>query len=159
MLQADVAVISGMVILGSDWPASTYSLRGALSLELEVTGHKRDLHSGTFGGVVHKPLQALSEIIAQLHDADGRIAISGFYDKVRRWPDAEWRYMARAGLADEEILRNAGSTAGWGEPSFSLYERRPFARRLPSLALPAATRALAKLNFRLVPDQDPGKIE
>jgi acetylornithine deacetylase/succinyl-diaminopimelate desuccinylase-like protein len=170
MLQADVAVISDMAILTSDRPAITYALRGALSLELEVTGQKRDLHSGTFGGVVHNPLQALCEIVAQLHDRAGRIAIPGFYDKVRSWPAAERRTMARTGRADEKIMHDAGATAGWGEAGFSLYERatiRPafsvtgiiggYQGAGPKSVIPA--HATAKLNFRLVPDQDPAEIE
>lgn len=57
---------------------------GALSLELEVLGPKRELHSGLFGGIVYNPLQALCEMIAQLHSANGRVNIPGFYDRVRR---------------------------------------------------------------------------
>jgi len=170
MLQADVAVISDMSILAPDRPAITYALRGALSLEVEVSGPKRDLHSGLFGGVVHNPLQALCEMIAQLHDRTGRIAIPGFYDKVRAWPAAERRFMARSGPADAQILRNAGAQEVWGEPDFSLYERATIRPALsvtgmsggyrgagPKSVIPA--RAVAKLNFRLVPDQDPVEIE
>jgi acetylornithine deacetylase/succinyl-diaminopimelate desuccinylase-like protein len=170
VLQADVAVISDMAILGPDRPAITYALRGALSLEVEVSGQKRDLHSGTFGGVVHNPLQALCEMIAKLHDATGQIAIPGFYDTVRSWPPAERSYMARSGPADAQFLRNAGASTGWGEPGYSLYERAAIRPALsitgitggyqgagPKSVIPA--RASAKLNFRLVPDQDPGEIE
>lgn len=170
MLQADVALISDMAILAPDRPALTYALRGALSLELEVSGAKRDLHSGIFGGVVHNPLQALCEIIAQLHDQAGRIAIPGFYDRVRKWPAAERRFMARSGPADAQILRNAGSRASWGESGFSLYERATIRPALsvtgitggyqgagPKSVIPA--RATAKLNFRLARDQDSAEIE
>jgi acetylornithine deacetylase/succinyl-diaminopimelate desuccinylase-like protein len=62
-LKADVAVMSDMPMLGLHRPAITYSLRGGLSLELEVTGPDRDLHSGIFGGAVHNPLQALARLL------------------------------------------------------------------------------------------------
>jgi acetylornithine deacetylase/succinyl-diaminopimelate desuccinylase-like protein len=169
-LAADAAVMSDTRMLAADRPALTYSLRGGLGLELEVTGPRRDLHSGTFGGAVHNPLQALCEIIAGLHDAAGRIAIPGFYGRVRLHAPAERAFMERAGPPDAKILADAGVSRGWGEPGWSIYERTTIR---PSLAVTGVTggyqgegskavipaRATAKLNFRLVPDQDPRQIE
>lgn len=169
-LAADVAVVSDMAMRGRDRPAITYALRGALSLELEVRGQELDLHSGVFGGVVHNPLQALCELIARLHHANGRIAVPGFYDQVRSWPVRERRFMAANGPADREILRNASSSLPWGESGFTLYERATIRPSLtvtgitggyqgagPKSVIPA--HAKAKLNIRLVPHQEPGHIE
>jgi acetylornithine deacetylase/succinyl-diaminopimelate desuccinylase-like protein len=170
LLAADVAVMSDTRMLAADQPALTYALRGGLSFELEVAGQKSDLHSGNFGGAAHNPLQALCEIIAKLHDADRRIAIPGFYDRVRRWGGAEREFMAANGPSDEQILRDAKAELGWGERGYSLYERTTIR---PSLSVTGVTggyqgegvkavipsRATAKLNFRLVPDQDPAEIE
>jgi acetylornithine deacetylase/succinyl-diaminopimelate desuccinylase-like protein len=122
-LAADVAVMSDTRMLAPDRPAVTYALRGSLGLELEVRGPEHDLHSGNFGGAVHNPLQALCEMIARLHDPDGRIAVPGFYDRVRRWGDVERGFMARNGPSDAEILRDARARKGWGERGYSLYER------------------------------------
>ena len=169
-LRADVAVMSDTAMLGPDRPAITYGLRGGLSMELELRGMKSDLHSGTFGGAIHNPLQALCEVIAQLHDTNGRIAIPNFYDRVRSWPKEERDYMARMGRTDEQILADAKTKAGWGERGFSLYERTTVR---PSLSLAGIvggyqgagvkavipSRAVAKLNFRLVPDQETDEIE
>jgi len=169
-LAADAAVMSDTRMLGPDQPALTYSLRGGLGMELEVTGPKRDLHSGTFGGAVHNPLQALCEIVAGLHGPDGRIAIPGFYDRVRRPDERERAYMATVGPTDEKIVADAGAEKGWGEAGWSIYERTTVR---PSLAVTGITggyqgegtkavipsRATAKLNFRLVPDQDPREVE
>ena len=83
-LAADAAVMSDTRMLGPNRPAINYAERGALYLEIEVHGPEHDLHSGNFGGAIHNPLQALCEIIAKLHDANGRIAIPGVYDSVRR---------------------------------------------------------------------------
>src|SRR5439155_5139057 len=77
---ANVAVVSDMPMRGPDRPAITHAMRGGLSLELQVGGPGRDLHSGIFGGAVHNPLQALCEIVRRLHDNTGRVAIPGFYD-------------------------------------------------------------------------------
>lgn len=169
-LKADVAVMSDTTMLGPDRPALTYALRGGLSMELELCGMKSDLHSGNFGGAIHNPLQALCEMIARLHDSNGRIAIPDFYDRVRTWPPEERDYMMRVGRTDEQILADAKTRAGWGERGFSLYERTTVR---PSLSVTGIvggyqgtgvkaiipSRAIAKLNFRLVPDQQPDELE
>jgi acetylornithine deacetylase/succinyl-diaminopimelate desuccinylase-like protein len=168
-LRADAAVISDTRMLAPDRPAISYAQRGGLRAELEVKGPPHELHSGNFGGAVLNPLQALSEMIARLHDAHGRVAIPGFYDDVRRWGEEERAFMERTGPTDEQILQDAKVERGWGESGFSLYERttiRP-ALTLNGMAgghhgrgsksiIPA--QAVAKLSFRLVPNQDPQKI-
>jgi acetylornithine deacetylase/succinyl-diaminopimelate desuccinylase-like protein len=168
-LAADVAVMSDTRFLAAEQPALTYALRGGLSMELEVRGAQGDLHSGNFGGAVHNPLQALCEIVAQLHDRHGRIAISGFYDCVRRWSDTERAFMARQGPSDEQLLCDARAQTTWGERGYSLYERVTIRPSLsvtgiaggyagPGVKAVIPARAVAKLNFRLVPDQDPTQI-
>lgn len=169
-LRADVAVISDTRMLASDRPAISYAQRGLLSLDWEVRGPEQDLHSGNFGGAVCNPVQALCEMIAKLHDSQGRVAIPGFYDDVRQWSEKERADMARTGPGDRQILANARVEKSWGERGYSLYERttlRP-ALTLNGVAggyrgsggkaiIPA--RARAKLSFRLVPDQRPKVIE
>ena len=167
---ADVAVLSDTRILAPHQPAITYGLRGALSLELEVTGPKIDLHAGNFGGAIRNPLQTLCEIVASLHDSNGRVAIPGFYDKVKHVNMLERSYLAEVAPSDKDILRAAAAKQGLGEPGFSLYERTTIRPALtinglsggyqgtgPKAVIPA--RALAKLNIRLAPDQNPDEIE
>jgi acetylornithine deacetylase/succinyl-diaminopimelate desuccinylase-like protein len=169
-LAADCAVISDTQIPATNRPAITYSLRGALSLELEVLGSDQELHSGLFGGVVHNPLQALCEMIARLHDANGRINLPGFYDRVRQWDARERAYMKQVGPSDERILRNAGTTKAWSEPAYTLYECTTIRPAVtvsgivggyqgPGVKCAIPTGAVAKLNFRLAPDQDPQEID
>src|SRR5262249_4903808 len=169
-LTADVAVVSDMRILGPNEPALTYALRGALSLEVEVSGPGQDLHSGTFGGAVHNPLQALCELVAGLHDAGGRVAIPGFYGRVRLADDEERAYLAHVGPTDEQLLRDAQAEEGWGESGYTLYQRTALRPALtvnglrggyqgPGGKAVIPARAAAKLNFRLVPDQDPDEAE
>lgn len=168
-LRADAAIMSDNCMLGPDRPVISYANRGNLRVELQVAGPQTDLHSGNLGGAVHNPVQGLCELVASLHDSKGRITIPGFYDDVRIWSTKERERMARSGPSDREILRDASIVHGWGEEGFSLYER--IALR-PSLALNGVAggyagpgvkaiipnRAIAKMSFRLVPDQDPHKI-
>jgi acetylornithine deacetylase/succinyl-diaminopimelate desuccinylase-like protein len=169
-LAADAVVVSDAPMLGRDRPAISYGARGALSLELHVFGPKHDLHSGNFGGAVHNPLQALCEIIARLHDAKGRIAIPGVYDKVRKVSAAESARMAWTGPTDAKILADAQTERGWGESGHSLLERLTLRPALTVNGILGGyqgsgakgvipSRASAKLSFRLVPDQDPREID
>ena len=168
-LGANAAVMSDTRMLAPNRPAISYAERGTLRLELEVRGPQQDLHSGNFGGAVHNPLQALCEMIAGLHDAGGRIAIPGFYEDVRTWSNKERDYMARTGPRDAEILKDARVEKGWGEQGYSLYERTTVRPALTVNGIVGGyqgsgvkavipSRALAKLSFRLVPDQDPQKV-
>jgi acetylornithine deacetylase/succinyl-diaminopimelate desuccinylase-like protein len=169
-LRADAAVMSDTRILGHDRPAITYALRGSLGLELEVVGPAQELHSGHFGGAVPDPVQALCSTVALLADRRGRIRVPGFYDRVRHWSDAERERMRRAGPSDAELLRQAGVGRPWGEREYTIYERTTIRPALivngitggyqgpggKSIIAPTAT---AKLQFRLVPDQDPAEVE
>lgn len=168
-LAADVSVMSDTRMRGPNRPALTYALRGGLSLEIEIVGAKSDLHSGNFGGAIQNPLQALCEVIGRLH-AKGLIAIPHFYDRVRRWPESERGYMAHTGPTDAQLLASAKAEKGWGERDFSLYERTTIRPSLsvsgisggyqgPGVKAVIPARATAKLNFRLVPDQQPDEID
>jgi acetylornithine deacetylase/succinyl-diaminopimelate desuccinylase-like protein len=167
---ATAAVISDTPMLAPDRPTITESLRGALSVEIEVRGPRADLHSGNFGGAILNPLQVLCDIVASLHDARGAISIPGFYDRVLPLSRDERSYMARRGPTDAKILRDAGATRGWGEPGFSLYERMTARPALSvngivggyqgpgaKAVIPAC--ALAKISMRLVEEQSPDEIE
>ena len=168
-LRAVAAVISDTRMISADQPAISYAQRGGLRAEIEVHGPPQELHSGAFGGAVHNPAMALCEIVAGLHDDHGRVAIPGFYDDVREWGEKERDYMARFGPSDDAILRDAKVEDAWGESGYSLYERTTIR---PDLSvngilgghtghgakgvIPAS--ALAKVSFRLVPDQDPDRV-
>jgi acetylornithine deacetylase/succinyl-diaminopimelate desuccinylase-like protein len=169
-LAADAVVMSDTTMLGPEQPAITYGMRGALYLELEVRGPEHDLHSGNFGGAVHNPLQALCEIIAKLHDRDGRIAIPGIYDRVQTQGLAERERISEFGAPDAMVLKDAQAQRGWGERGYSLYQRLTVRPALTVNGIsggyqgPGAKgvipgRAVAKLSFRLVPHQDPCEVD
>lgn len=168
-LAADVAVISDSHILSEEQPTIVYGLRGLAYLEVHVETSRGDLHSGTYGGAVHNPVQALCEIVAQLHDANGTITVPGFYDEVRALSESERGELARVPYTDATLLAETGAPQPWGEREFTVVERttaRPtlelngiwggFSGEGAKTVLPA--RAGAKISMRLVPDQDPWRI-
>ena len=165
-LAADAAVLSDAPMRAPNRPALIYALRGALSLELEVSRLGHDLHSGNFGGAVANPLDGLCAILSGLRGHKGRIAIPGFYDRVHAVPARERARLARAGPSPAELLKDV---TGAGEPGFTPYERTTIRPALtitgmtggyqgpgPKAVIP--TRAAAKLDLRLVPDQQPVEI-
>ncbi|MFC1959763.1 dipeptidase [Chloroflexota bacterium] len=169
-LAADVIVISDGSMPAENQPALEYGLRGIVSMELIVTGPQRDLHSGHYGGSIHNPLQALAEILTGLHNADGSVAVAGFYDNVQPLDEAERATLAEiAPWIEEEWQTVTGAPAPWGEPDYAINERigaRPtleingmaggFYGEGFKTVIPA--QALAKISCRLVPDQDPARI-
>ncbi|GAB4571146.1 MAG: dipeptidase [Anaerolineae bacterium] len=169
LLAADVVLVSDTHSRSLEQPTIVYALRGMTYMELEVTGPTRDLHSGTYGGMVHNPAQALCEIIARLHDANGTITVPRFYDRVRQLDDDERAELNRAPYTEEDLKRETGVPAAWGEAEYRLHERtgaRPtlevnglvsgWTGEGAKTVLPA--RALAKISCRLVADQDPLEI-
>lgn len=168
MLKADICMISDTPITSLEQPSIYYSLRGIVAMEIEVSGPKQDLHSG-MGGMIHNPAQAIAEIVAQLHDADGRVAVPGFYDAVRDLTDDERRLLARSTHYDAGWQAMMGDLPEWGEAGYSKHEKtgaRPtlevngiaggYAGDGFKTVLPASARA--KISCRLVADQDPQVI-
>lgn len=169
-ITADTVVISDGVIRDIDQPSITYGLRGIVTMEVHVQGPQSDLHSGHFGGVVHNPVQAITEIIAQLHDENGAVAVPGFYDNVAILDDEERALLAESNmLMEEEWRKVANPPAKWGEHGYNMHERigaRPtleinglyggYTGEGFKTVLPAS--AHAKISCRLVANQDPARI-
>jgi acetylornithine deacetylase/succinyl-diaminopimelate desuccinylase-like protein len=169
LLKADFCLNPDSGMLGAQYPTITYGLRGLATFELRISGPAGDLHSGVFGGVVHNPAVALAELIAGMHDADGRITLPGFYDDVPALTEAEHADFARLPTDAAYYLAQTGVPALWGEQDFLPDERvgaRPtlevngmlsgFTGAGFKTVLPA--QAMAKISCRLVPHQDPAKI-
>ncbi len=168
-LAADVIVVSDTGMLGPDQPALCYALRGLLYTQIDVTGPTRDLHSGEFGGAVQNPGNALCAIVAALKDADGRVRVPGFYDRVRPLTVAERALFLEVPFDEAGFIHEAGSPGPFGEPGYSTLERvwvRPtcdvnglvsgYTGEGAKTVLPS--KASAKVSMRLVPDQDPAEL-
>ena len=84
MLACDFAINPDSGMIGKEYPTITYALRGLAYFELRIYGPAQDLHSGIYGGVIHNPAIALAELIAGMHDSEGRVTLPGFYDRVQK---------------------------------------------------------------------------
>jgi len=169
LLACNCVVISDCSQFAPGQPAITYGLRGIAYYELRLAGSKQDLHSGTFGGGVSNPANALCRMLAALINDRGQIQLPGFYDDVVPLTDRERKAFADLPFDEAQFMQQLGVKALDGEAGFSTLERR-WARPtfdINGLAsgyqgegaktvLPA--RAMAKFSFRLVPRQDPKAI-
>ena len=168
-LSCDVIAVSDTGMIGPGIGTFTYGLRGIACMEVTLHGPSTDLHSGVFGGSIANPSTAIARIISSLHDSDGKIQVSGFYDDVREIQEWERDAWASLPVNEAETLELTGSSELFGEKGFTDAERR-WARPTAELngigggyqgegsktVIPS--KSFAKLSFRLVPDQDPEKI-
>ncbi|MGD9126947.1 MAG: dipeptidase [Planctomycetia bacterium] len=169
-LACDCIVVSDTNQLGPGKPAITCGLRGIQAVELFLEGPNKDLHSGSFGGSVMNPGNALCKIISALVDDEGRIQIPGFYDDVVELTDAEREQLASLPFDEEAYREQLGVDELFGEKDRTTLERR-WTR--PTLDINGLTcgyqgegsktivpaKASAKISCRLVPNQDPEKIK
>src|SRR3954470_5687052 len=168
-LACDVVVISDSTMFAPGLPSILSSLRGLAYFEINVTGPSGDLHSGIYGGAVVNPAMALARILATMHDADGRVAIDGFYDDVDDWGNKARQDIRKLPFDEEHFRKEVGAPALGGEKGFTSLERvwiRPtcevngllsgYTGEGAKTVLPA--KAMAKVSCRLVPDQTPDRI-
>ena len=168
-LACDAVMVSDSAFFAKGVPSIVYGLRGLAYMEVIAHGPDRDLHSGSYGGAVANPADALAGMIAALHDEDRRIAVPGFYDKVRQLTPAEREEYTRLPHDEEAYMADLGVDGLQGEAGFSTLERlsaRPtlevngiwggYMGEGAKTVLPAY--AGAKISCRLVPDQDPDDI-
>ena len=170
-LAADAVVVSDSPMFAKGVPSICYGLRGLCYVQVDVEGPSVDLHSGSFGGAVLNPANALARIIAGLQDASGKVLVPGFYENVRELGAAERKETRRLPFDAKAWLASAGHPpAPWGEPGYHVLERiwaRPtldvngiwggYQGEGAKTIIPA--RASAKISMRLVPDQTPGEIQ
>ena len=168
-LVADVAIISDTGFFEGNIPAITVSLRGLMYAQIDVVGSRVDLHSGSYGGAVQNPANALAGIIAALKGPDGRIRIPGFYDAVVALTEEEQASIAELPF-DEDGYRQDSHIEGLvGEVGYSTLERRATRPTLDVNGLwggfqGAGTKTIipahahAKVSCRLVAAQEPGDI-
>ncbi len=170
MLKADVVLNCDGGIFAPDVPSITYGLRGLVYFELELKGPKQDLHRRQYGGTIRNPIHVLCELIAKMHDENGKVTLPHFYENVRPLSEEEKTLLAQIPHSDEEWKKFVGMSQLYGETGYSTIERigvRPtldangiiggFTGEGAKTVLPS--KASAKISMRLVPDQESEKME
>jgi acetylornithine deacetylase/succinyl-diaminopimelate desuccinylase-like protein len=164
-LAADLILISDTSIIANDTPSVETGLRGLTYMEVAVTGPNRDLHSGVYGGAVANPANVLCQMIASLHDADGKVTVKGFYDKVDELSQEERDALESAPFDLEAYKLDLDIADVAGEKGYTTRERASIRPTLDvngiwggytgegsKTVLPS--KAFAKISMRLVPHQD-----
>jgi acetylornithine deacetylase/succinyl-diaminopimelate desuccinylase-like protein len=152
-----------------DTPTSCTGMRGLIAAQVDFTGPTGDVHSGSFGGAIPNPITELVRVLAQLHDADRRVTVPGFYDGIVELTDTDRELIGKLPFDERTWLGNAKSSAAVGEAGYSTLERvwaRPTAEingihgghTGPGSKTIVPSEAHAKLSFRLVAGQEPTVI-
>ncbi len=168
-LRCDAVVVSDTGIPSPKHPALTYALRGIAAFEVIVRGPDRDLHSGIFGGSVQNPAMALAQMLAQVHDAHGRVTIPGFYRGITKLSTYERKLMARIPFNQTAYRKFLGVPELHGESGFTPDEQRTARPTFEINGLTSGYQgegsktivpawARAKITARLVPGQVPGQV-
>ena len=168
-LAADVILVSDTTMISEKVPSINCGMRGLAYLEVTVTGPNKDLHSGHYGGAVANPIQVLCEMVASLIDADGRVTVPGFYDKVVELSAADRAMLARAPFDLEEYKAFLDIADVRGEKGYTTLERTGIRPCLdvcgiwggytgPGAKTVLPSTAHAKISMRLVPDQTAEEI-
>jgi len=169
LLACDAVAISDTGWYAPDLPTIVYALRGMAYFQVDVFGPNRDLHSGSYGGMVQNPLNAIGKLIAALQDVDGRITVPGYYDDVAILSEVEKAEFRKVETPESEVAADLGVPALWGEKGFSAIERN-WAR--PSFDVHGiwggfsgegaktviASRGGFKFSSRIVANQDPERV-
>jgi acetylornithine deacetylase/succinyl-diaminopimelate desuccinylase-like protein len=168
-LKCDLIAISDTGMIARQTPTFSYGLRGIAAMEVRAYGPSSDLHSGIYGGAVANPATAIARLVASLHDANGHVAVEGFYDNVTPLQDWEREAWSRLPFTDDDLRTVTGAKDLFGEKGYTSLERvwaRPtaevngiwggFQGAGSKTVLPRE--AFVKLTFRLVPNQTPAEI-
>jgi acetylornithine deacetylase/succinyl-diaminopimelate desuccinylase-like protein len=170
LLAAEAVLSADGAMWRVDEPSLTVASRGLCGLELTLTAASKDLHSGRHGGGVANPLHAMAQLIASLHEPDGRVAVDGFYDEVRELSTQERAAIAALPYDERAYLGQVGAPSGFGEPGYSTLERQWARPTLevngmwggyqgPGQKTVIPHEAHAKITCRLVPDQRPEDVQ
>ncbi len=168
-LKADAVISADGSQHGAQTPSLSVSLKGLGGVQVNLTTANTDLHSGSYGAWVPNAVQSMVQLASTFHDADGRVQVAGFYDKVRELTAEEKDEVALLPIDEDESRKKLDVDALWGEAGFTPRERQWTRPTLDMNGIwggfqgegvKTVTPRLAhlKITCRLVADQDPAEI-
>jgi acetylornithine deacetylase/succinyl-diaminopimelate desuccinylase-like protein len=169
LLAADLVVTADGPALDAPNPSVEYGVRGMVYVELFARGAKHDLHSGNWGGIAPNPAWTLIHLLGTMLTPDGEVKVDGFLDDVQPLSPAAQAALKRIPLDQAAALAGIG-VRELPPPAGVGYFERLMARPTCNVAgfhsgyggpgsktiIPAE--ATVKMDFRLVPDQDPDDV-
>ncbi len=168
LLKADFTLISDGE-LTAETPTIEVGFRGGFNATLTVTTSNTDLHSGIYGGAAPNAAYELAKFIARLYDADNHIAIEGFYEGVDEIAPGTRANNEKIPFVRQEYERISGTRSLLLEPGYDYYTETGLRPTIQVTGIQTGymgegyrngipATASAKINFRLVLHQDPGKV-
>jgi len=169
-LSADGCIWEGAGVDHAGRPEFVFGAKGLAYVELNHRGLNDDQHSSV-AVIAPSPVWHLVEALASLRDADGRVLIGGFYDDVLEPTKEDWEMLETLPYDEENERRRLGIDRFIGGATGIELLRRYFFEPTCNIAGMEAgftergtsktvlpKEAMAKLDMRLVPDQDPRDI-
>jgi acetylornithine deacetylase/succinyl-diaminopimelate desuccinylase-like protein len=166
---ADAGLLEAGGVTRNRQPILTLGVKGLLYIELHCRTANSDSHSAT-ATVIPSPAWRLNWALSTLKAPDETVLIPGFYDDVRDWWDDEIEALRVMPSDEQSQLADKGLDAYLGNVSGLEYRKRLYGQPTcnicgietgytgPGLKTVLPARAMAKLDFRLVPDQRPEDI-
>ena len=171
LLETDHILVSDTIWVSRKQPACPAGLRGLQGFTLSLQTGETDQHSGVTGGAARNPLGELMQLVSEMYDArTGKVKIKGFYDDVEPPSKRELQDFRNSGFTvkqfmKDHLFRSIRSEDPidvmkriWAMPTFEVHGLVG-GYTGPGIKTVIAPKAEVKISCRLVPKQDPKKIQ
>src|SRR6266851_2467558 len=152
-------------------PSITYSLRGIVTILVEIESAKLPVHSGMAGGALADAALALNVVLSRLYWKNGRLPIPHYYDSVRPMTSMERKTVQALPGDEAKFRKDLGILPGvrfateknghvyeqtWRKPAVTVIAQE--ASSIKGASNQVLPKASALVSCRIVPDQDPKAV-